>query len=91
MEHFDLFNIIGILGSACYFLGYGLLSFQVIKGDGYAYITFNLAGALLVIYSLTEHFNLPSIITQVGWVFISVVGLFNVWRKKSRLCTFNNG
>jgi hypothetical protein len=80
----DTYNIIVLIGTVFYFYSYALLSFNKIIGNSYTYITLNLIGALLVLFSLTEHWNLSSIIINTGWTIFSVIGLLNIYYKKKK-------
>ncbi|MES2173947.1 MAG: hypothetical protein V4523_08385 [Pseudomonadota bacterium] len=78
---FDLANIVGLIGSALMVVAYAYsnmartLNFVIFN-------LMNLAGALLLIWSLTVHFNLASMALEVVWAAIALLGLGNALRKK---------
>ncbi|MET0248556.1 MAG: hypothetical protein ABW164_02380 [Sphingobium sp.] len=43
----------------------------------------NLAGALMLMYSLTVHFNLASMALEFVWVTIALFGLFKALRRRA--------
>ena len=77
---FDLANIIGLAGSAVMVIAYAYSN--VAKQLNFTLFNlFNLIGALLLIYSLTVHFNVASMALEVVWAFIALIGLAKALRK----------
>lgn len=74
-----LFELAGYLGAACYLGAYAALQIGLIRGNGYAYACLNMCAAILVVVSLTKQFNLPSMIVQVSWITVSIVGIVRVF------------
>lgn len=68
-------HTIGLIGFALYMMSYFLLQVGRLDGNGMVYCVLNLAAASFVLVSLTEHFNLPSVLIQISWIAISVVGI----------------
>ncbi|WP_275862757.1 hypothetical protein [Vibrio sp. CAU 1672] len=81
MEDLDLYNIVGLLGASLYLLSYLLLNTQKLSGDSLNYIAMNMAAAICVSISLLEYYNLPSLIIQLSWVVISIIGIYNCLSK----------
>ncbi|NML10725.1 hypothetical protein HHL08_11305 [Sphingobium sp. AR-3-1] len=77
----DWANVVGLIGSALMVVAYAYsnmartLNFVIFN-------LMNLAGALLLIWSLTVHFNLASMALEVVWAAIALLGLGNALRKK---------
>lgn len=70
------YDIIGTLGVFAYLLSYYLLQSGKIEVEkGYIYSLLNILGATFVLISLTNTFNLPSLVSQMGWILISCYGL----------------
>lgn len=71
---FDLANIIGLIGSALMIAAFAYsnmaqtLNFALFNG-------LNLVGALLLIGSLTVHFNMASMALELVWAVIAAFGL----------------
>ena len=80
---FDLANVIGLIGSALMVVAYAYsnmaktLNFVIFNA-------MNLIGALLLIWSLTVHFNLASMALEVVWAAIALLGLGNALKGKKQ-------
>jgi hypothetical protein len=68
-------QLIGLAGFSAYLISFAMLQFKLIDGNGIAYLLMNLIAAGLVLFSLTESFNLASALIQVSWLVIGVCGL----------------
>lgn len=72
---FDPYTAVGISGAACFIGAY----FGTLQGwldvGGWRFPAINLAGATLVLVSLIEAWNLPSVVLECFWAAISVYGL----------------
>jgi len=77
----ELYDSLGILGFLFYIASYALLQTRIIQGDSVSYITLNLLAAILVLISLTNHFNIASALIQISWIAISLYGLFYTYRR----------
>jgi hypothetical protein len=76
----DFANIIGLLGSGLMVIAYAYSNMAKTLN----FILFNLLnliGALLLIYSLTVHFNMASMALEVVWAMIALMGLAQALRK----------
>ncbi len=73
------FELIGLTGFVFYMMAYGLLQLGRIDGNGQRYVVLNLVAALMVLISLVDQFNLASMLIQVSWVAISMIGLVRIW------------
>lgn len=71
----SLFAVIGLCGVGLYLAAYALLQFGYLRGSGNAYTLLNMSAAGCVLISLAEEFNLSSLLIQVSWITISVIGL----------------
>ena len=67
-------NIVGIIGSALFLIGFIYANFAV-KMNALTFNLLNLAGAILLLASLSVHFNLAAFILEVCWGLISIVGI----------------
>ncbi|HKY80313.1 MAG TPA: hypothetical protein VJM09_02440 [Sphingobium sp.] len=76
----DFANIIGLIGSGLMVIAYAysnmakLLNFTIFN-------LLNLIGSLLLVYSLTVHFNMASMVLEVVWALIALIGLAKALRK----------
>ena len=77
---FGLANVIGLIGSGLMIAAYAYSNMT----KALNFILFNLlnlVGALLLIASLTVHFNMASMILEVVWALIALIGLAKAMRK----------
>nr|WP_314889181.1 hypothetical protein [uncultured Campylobacter sp.] len=79
----DIFQLIGLLGMICIVAAYFLLQIGRINSETLVYQTINLIGAILLIISLLEHFNLGSFLIEVFWIFITFFGFYKIYKKRS--------
>ena len=77
----DLANVVGIIGSALMVIAFaysnmtGAIDFRLFN-------LLNLVGALLLLYSLTVHFNMASMALEIVWAVIALFGLVQAVRKR---------
>lgn len=81
----DTFAILGLLGVAFYLGAYAALQFGFLRGSSYLYTLMNLAGAVLVLISLSVEFNMASALIQISWITISVIGLARLYMRNRGL------
>jgi len=74
-----LLEITGVMGFIFYMLAYGLLQMGKISGQSYCFTLLNITAASLVLISLVHQFNLASMLIQLAWIAISLVGLCRLW------------
>lgn len=75
-----LYEIIGLMGVALMLLAYGLLMSGKLGSERPAFHGLNLAGSLMVLYSLVFDFNLPTVIIEIAWSGVALYGLWRIWR-----------
>lgn len=78
---FDLANVVGMIGSALMVGAYGYSNLA----KAINFILFNLLnliGALLLIASLTVHFNMASMALEIVWACIALAGLLGAIRRR---------
>jgi hypothetical protein len=76
-----LADAIGLIGSAMMVVAYAY-SNMAKTVDFLLFNILNLVGSLLLIVSLSVHFNLASMLLEIVWSIIAVLGLVKVWRQK---------
>ncbi|WP_413818504.1 CBU_0592 family membrane protein [Sphingobium sp.] len=72
-------NIVGLIGSAMMVVAYAY-SNMAAKMNFLFFNLLNLVGSLLLIASLTVHFNIASMALEIVWAAIAVLGLIKVLR-----------
>jgi hypothetical protein len=78
----DLANIIGLAGSALMVIAYAHSNIAKTL-DFRLFNLLNLVGALLLIGSLTVHFNMASMALEIVWALIALFGLAQVFRGRA--------
>lgn len=84
----EIFLILGLLGSALVVLAYLLNQMGRLSSAGWRFPAINLVGALGILLSLTDAWNLPAAVIEFFWVAISLFGLARalkgqrIWRMK---------
>ena len=78
---------IGMLGVFLTLLAYLLISTDRVTSDNLTYAWLNIIGALLLLLSLLVHWNLPSVIIEIAWISISLIGLYRGMVNRRRVST----
>jgi len=68
-------NAIGMVGVACILLAYLMVSMGKWTANKVTYLLLNLTGACLILFSLFFHWNLSSVMIEIAWIIISLVGI----------------
>jgi hypothetical protein len=74
-------DAVGNLGVLLVLVSYPGLQLGRVDSQGLAYSACNAAGAALLLVSLAVNFNLSSVIIEIFWLAISLVGLWRGWRR----------
>lgn len=69
-------DTIGIVGVVLILIAYFLLSTDRWPANSMRFQFLNFLGAWLILYSLYFHWNLASVVIEVAWIFISMVGMY---------------
>ena len=75
-----LSDSIGVAGTLLVVGAYYLLQLGKVQATGLGYNLMNLAGAILLLISLSFTFNLASFIIEVFWIGASLIGLWKIWK-----------
>lgn len=84
MEQISIHDIIGIVGVAIVLVTYLLLQLEKMSSASLQYSLANLMGAILIMVSLVETWNLASVIIEVAWGLISSYGIYRYYIIKIR-------
>lgn len=68
-------QVCGVLGATLYVTNYVLLTSRVLTPATTPYFALNLTASLLVLSSLVQAFNIATLIIQVFFVGISLIGI----------------
>lgn len=76
-------DIIGICGSALFILGFAYANMAQELNKLWFNIV-NLAGAILLLISLSVHFNLAAVVLEIAWGIIAMTGIVAALKARSR-------
>lgn len=79
----DLATIVGLIGSALMIIAYAY-SNMAKRIDFLVFNLLNFVGSLLLIWSLTVHMNMASMMLEIVWAAIALFGLAQVRRRKAK-------
>lgn len=71
-----LADIVGNIGVICFLFAYFLLQKGTILHTQASYLLLNLAGSLLLLFSLLINWNLSAFLLEAAWALISMYGLY---------------
>lgn len=77
----QLSAIIGLVGVGVYLGSYAAVQAGYLQADRALYPLLNIMAASCVLIELQRNYNLPSVLIQVSWIFISVCGLIRLARE----------
>lgn len=77
-------DLVGNIGVLMILATYLLLQMERLAATGLLYSAANGLGALLVLVSLTQEFNLSAFIMELAWLLISIYGI-GEWRRRRRV------
>jgi hypothetical protein len=86
LEKYSLYllDVIGCGGAIIVLLTYFLNQTNKMQTSSFMYSALNLAGAVMILASLTQTWNLASVIIEIVWGMISLYGAINYFRTKSQ-------
>lgn len=71
-------DIVGNIGVVCFLVAYFLLQKGVLAHNELRYLLLNLAGALMLIFSLLINWNLSAFLLEAAWALISIWGICKI-------------
>lgn len=79
----DVANVVGLIGSALFVIAFAY-SNMARSMNFVLFNALNLIGAILLLYSLSVHFNLAAAVLEVAWAIIAAFGLAKATLSKRR-------
>lgn len=76
-------DITGLIGALLVLVPYFLLQANKMDSKGFTFSALNLIGAFMIMYSLSQSWNLTSFSIEVTWALVSIYGLYK-WFMRSR-------
>ncbi len=81
----SLSDWVGITGVIFILIAYLFLSTGRWIADSFVYQILNFFGAWLILFSLYFHWNLSSVVIEIAWVAISLLGIYRVVKYKNKI------
>jgi uncharacterized membrane protein YfcA len=75
-------DLVGNIGVVMILVTYLLLQMRRLSATGLTYSVANGVGALFVLYSLTQEFNLSAFVMELAWFLVSLYGVREWWRRR---------
>ena len=75
-------DIIGIIGSVIFIGAFGYANWAASMNKLW-FNALNLVGAVLLLISLSVHFNLAAVVLETAWAVIAFAGLISAWRARA--------
>lgn len=82
LDSLTLADAIGSFGAMVVVAAYFATQMRMMNSDDLAFPVLNLAGSVLIVYSLLENFNLASMLIECFWVVISLIGILQFLRSR---------
>ncbi len=73
-----------IVGALLVLLAYGLQRFQRISAECFPYLLMNFVGGAVLCWAAVRSGQIGFILLEGAWAFISLLGLWSVWRSRAR-------
>jgi hypothetical protein len=77
---FDPYTVCGVFGAGCFIFSYFANVQGWLQASDWRFPGVNLLGAMMVLVSFIDAWNLPSVVLESFWAAISVYGLLRSWR-----------
>ncbi len=77
----EIFLALGLIGSALVVIAYLLNQLGRLASADWRFPAANLVGALAILLSLTDAWNLPAAVIEAFWAAISLFGLVRSFRR----------
>jgi len=81
---YEWHDVVGNVGVFCLLLAYLLLQLEKISSRQLRYNALNLLGSFLILVSLTVDFNFSSVLIEIFWFLISLIGIVKYLRTRQR-------
>lgn len=78
-----LSEIIGLMAPVLFLYAYGMITLGKWSSESLRYQVLNFLGAIAILISLIDHWNLPVFILELCWGAISVYGMVKIVRRQN--------
>ncbi len=83
LNSLTLADAIGSFGALIVVAAYFATQMRMMNSEDLAFPVLNLAGSVLIVYSLLQNFNLASMLIEGFWILISLIGIIQFFRLRS--------
>ena len=84
-------DIVGLCGSVLFIIGFAYANIAKVI-DQLLFNALNVAGAVLLLTSLSVHFNLAAVLLELAWGTIALAGVGRaLWLRRNTLLAFRGG
>ncbi len=74
-------QIIGMFGVVGVLAAYWFLASGKFTNNDPRYLWLNIVATLAILFSLFYQWNLPSVVAQILWILVSIIGLIRIRRR----------
>lgn len=75
-------DVVGIIGVVLILIAYYMLSVGRWMSNSYLYQILNFIGAWFILFSLYYHWNTASVLIEIAWIIISMMGVYRIYKAK---------
>ena|SRR3990167_2638527 len=86
----DFSNVAGIVGVIFLLTAFFLLNTNKLSAKDLKYQVMNLSGAILILFSLFFHWNTASVLIEIAWITISLIGIIKAIRNTNKISMKDN-
>lgn len=76
-------DMIGIIGVVLTLIAYYFINIGKWSSDSLSYVLYNLIGSCCLMFSLMFNWNLSSVLIEIAWISISLIGLYRYSKRMS--------
>jgi hypothetical protein len=75
-------DAVGLAGVACLLIAYYLLNAGRMSEKSFSYQWLNFFGGSFLLFSLFFHWNTASVVIQIAWMAISIMGMVSIYQAR---------
>jgi len=76
-------DLVGMIGVFLVLVAYYFLNINKMTALSISYLLLNFIGSWLILFSLFFNWNLSSVIIEIAWIMISLIGLYRYLKNRS--------
>lgn len=79
---FEFHDLIGLVGALLVLGAYMMLQMDRMSPASLIYSVLNFVGGLMIMFSLTNAWNLSAVFIEISWIAISFYGIYRCYKHK---------